>query len=261
MRRYLSRDRVALVAAVVAPLAVCVVLVPFRTSFSNTNVAILLVVVITAVAANGHRVAGALAALSAAMWFEFFFTQPYEHFNITRSADIQTAVLLLAVGLAVSQLAARARRLRVVAITDARYLARVHDTAVLAQSATSAYAVVDHVRQQLADLLNLRGCRFEYGKLLGHPPRLEQDGTVMWGRFRWDVDRLGMPHDDIELRATANGHYYGRFMLQTVPDRVPPLEARLVAVTLADQAAAALDAASSTQENGITEAAVRRPEP
>lgn len=261
MRRYLSRDRVALVAAVVAPLAVCAVLLPFRTGFSNTNVALVLVVAVTAVAATGQRIAGALAALSAAVWFEFFFTQPYGHFNITRSADIQTAVLLLAVGLAVSQLAARARRLRVVAITDAGYLARIHDTAVLAQSATSAYTVVDHVGGQLIDLLNLRGCRFEYGKLLGHPPRLEEDGTVMWGRFRWDVERLGMPHDELELRATANGHYYGRFMLQAVPDRVPPLEARLVAVTLADQAAAALDAASSTQSSGVTKSVAPRPEP
>jgi hypothetical protein len=247
MRRHLSRDRVALVAAVVAPLAVCAVLVPFRASFSNTNVALALVVVVTAVAANGHRFAGALAALSAAVWFDFFFTRPYEHFTITRSADIQTAVLLLGVGLAVSQLAARARRLRVVAITDAGYLARIHDTAVLAQSAASPYAVVDHVRQQLTGLLDLRGCRFEYGKLIGHPPRLEQDGTLLWGRIRWDVDRLGLPHDDIELRAVGNGRYQGRFILTPVPGHIPPLEARLVAVTLADLVGAALDAARSTQ--------------
>ncbi len=250
MARYPSRDRVALVAAVVAPLAVCAVLVPFRTTFSNTNVALVLVVVITAVAANGHRFAGALTALFGALWFDFFFTKPYEHFTIARSADIQTAVLLLLVGLAVSQLAARARRLKVVTITDAGYLARIHDTAVMAQSATSPHAVVDYVREQLTDLLNLRGCRFEYGKLLGYPPRLEQDGTLIWARMRWDVDRLGLPQDDIELRAMGNGHYYGRFMLQPTPGHVPPLEARLVAVTLADQAGAALDTAGSAQNSG-----------
>ena len=63
--------------------------------------------------------AGGLAAVSAAVWFGFFFTVPYYRFTIRSSADITTAVLLVVTGLAVSQLAARARRLKVIAITDA----------------------------------------------------------------------------------------------------------------------------------------------
>jgi K+-sensing histidine kinase KdpD len=39
------------------------------------------VVVVVAVAATGNRVAGALAALSAATWFDFFFTLPYPGFR------------------------------------------------------------------------------------------------------------------------------------------------------------------------------------
>ncbi|MFD7164478.1 hypothetical protein [Streptomyces violascens] len=38
----------------------------------------------------------------------------------------------------------------------------------------------------------------------------------------------------------GNGHYYGRFMLRPGYTGVVPLQARLVAVTLADQAGAAL---------------------
>jgi hypothetical protein len=49
MTRYLTRDRIAIVAALAAPLAVAAVLVPFRASWSNTNVALLLVVVIVEV--------------------------------------------------------------------------------------------------------------------------------------------------------------------------------------------------------------------
>ncbi|WP_246144956.1 DUF4118 domain-containing protein, partial [Actinacidiphila oryziradicis] len=107
-------------------------LVPFRTNFSNANAALVLVVAVVAVAAIGNRLAGAIAALSAAAWFDLFLTRPYERLTITRSADVTTAILLLAVGLAVSQLAARARRLQIVAITDADYLAQIHDTAQLA---------------------------------------------------------------------------------------------------------------------------------
>ena len=83
-------------------------------------------------------VAGALAALSAAAWFDFFFTVPYERFTIRSSADITTAVLLLLVGLAVSQLAARARRLKVTAITDAGYLALVSGLARAPESLPDA---------------------------------------------------------------------------------------------------------------------------
>jgi hypothetical protein len=243
--RYLTRDRIAVLAALVAPLGAAAILLPFRASWSNTNVALLLVVVIVGVAAIGNRVAGALAAVWAAAWFDFFFTLPYYRFTIRRSADVTTAVLLLLTGLAVSQLAARARRLKVVAITDAGYLAQIHETASMGNSARSPDAVVDHVKAQLIGLLDLEGSRFEYGSLLGHPPRLETDGTVMVGHARRDVEQFGLPGDEIELRTFGNGQYYGRFMLKPKPGSKPSLQARLVAVTLADQAGRALGASQA----------------
>jgi hypothetical protein len=95
--------------------------------------------------------------------------------------------------------------------------------------------VVDHVRQELTDLLGLSACRFEYGTLIGRPPRLLKDGSVT-GTSAW-------PQDEIELRTYGNGHYLGRFMMTPGPGPEPPLQARLVAVTLADQTGAALDTA------------------
>jgi len=242
MTRYLTRDRAAILAALVAPLAAAAVLLPFRASWPNTNVALLLVVLVVGVAATGNRVAGALAALWAAIWFDFFFTLPYYRFTIRSSADVTTAVLLLLTGLAVSQLAARSRRLKVIAITDAGYLAQLHETAALAKSATFPDAVVDHVKEQLTGLLDLEGARFEYGSLLGHPPRLEPDGTVTIAHSPWDVEQWGLPREEIELRTFGNGQYYGRFMLKAKPDSKPSLQARLVAITLADQAGRALAA-------------------
>ncbi|WP_417851947.1 DUF4118 domain-containing protein [Streptomyces lutosisoli] len=126
------RDRLALAAALAGPFLVALALVPFRTDLSRTNAALILVVVVVAVAAIGSRAAGALAALSAAAWFDFFLTRPYERFSISGS-------------------------------------------------------------------------------------------------------------DDIELRAYGNGHYLGRFMLSPGPGAVPPLQARLVAVALADRTGGALD--------------------
>ena len=98
MTHYLTRDRAALAAALVAPLAAAAVLLPFRSSWPNTNVALLLVVAVVAVAAIGNRAAGAIAAIGAAVWFDFFFTLPYGRFTIRSSADVTTFVLLLVVG-------------------------------------------------------------------------------------------------------------------------------------------------------------------
>jgi len=80
--RYLTRDSAAVAAGVLVPLAVAAVLLPLRSGWSNTNVALLLVVAVVAVAAIGNRLAGALAAVSAAAWFDFFFTVPYYRFTI-----------------------------------------------------------------------------------------------------------------------------------------------------------------------------------
>ena len=249
MRRHVMWGPVSLVVAGLVPLAVSAILLPLRGHVANTNVALLLVVAVVAVGVLGHRMAGAVAAVSAAAWFDFFFTRPYERFTISDSSDITTAVLLLAVGLAVSQLAARARRFEITAVTDAGYLARIHDTALLARSANSVPVIVDHVRDQLTDLLGLRGCRFEYGSLLGHPPRLEQDGSITIGRSGqrrriWATDQLGMPAQEVEVRLFGTGRYVGRFLLDPMPGSVPSREALVVAVTLVDQVGAAVDALS-----------------
>jgi hypothetical protein len=124
-------------------------------------VALLLVVAVVAVAVAGNRIAGALAAVSAAAWFDFFYTLPYEDFS--RSAD-------------------------------------------------SPGEVVEHVRKQLIGLLGLRECRFEYGMLLGKPPRIQPDGPR--------------------------------------PGSRPPQQARLVAVTLAELAGYALGATAPAAGTG-----------
>ncbi|MEE4422193.1 DUF4118 domain-containing protein [Streptomyces bugieae] len=245
--QYPLRDRIALGAALAGPLALGLVLVPFRTGVSHTNLALIFVVAVVAISALGNRFAGAIAALSSACWFDFLLTRPYQQFTIAGTGDLETAVLLLAVGLVVSQLAARARTMRMIAITDAAHLARLHDTARLVHSG-SPDAVVGQVRQQLVDVLGLAGCRFEYGTLLGHPPRLDQDGGLVVARRRWDIERLGWPEGEVELRVAAEGLFLGRFMLSPVAGSVPSLQARLVAVSLADQAGAALSGARPVPE-------------
>jgi len=220
------------------PFAAAAVLLPFR--FSRPNTKALVVVVI--------------AAIGTAVWFDFLFTLPYQRFTVRSSAEVTTFVVLPVVGVIVSQLAAYARRLRVVAITDERYLAQIDQAAALAQTATSPEVVVEHVCQQLIGLLDLRADRCEHARPLGQPPRLQADGAVVTGRGRWDVDKDGLPGEEIELRVFGNGQYCGRFMLTPKPGSRPSLQARLVAVALAEQAGRALAAGAPLASTGQNQA-------
>jgi hypothetical protein len=158
-------------------------------------------------AANGHRTAGILAAISAAVWFDFFWTVPYERFTITRHTDLETTVLLLAVGAAVSELAARGRRARHVVVRDTSYMEALRSTSDLIADGHDSREVIDQVQAQLVALLGLRAARFEQGRLLGHPPQLTADGTLVWGEVRWNIDEHGFPSEDARVAGLLRPPY------------------------------------------------------
>jgi len=106
----------------------------------------------------------------------------------------------------------------------------------------SAPALIDQVSTQLAQLLSLRSCVFQYGVAgLGRPARLHRDGSVTIGQLRWAVDGEGLPADtDLELLVVGGGIFQGRFLMTPAPGARPALERRLLAVAFADQVGAAL---------------------
>ncbi len=232
------RDRIALVLGVVLPCALAATLAQFRSDFANTDAALVLVAVVVLIAANGHRIAGVLAAVSAAVWFDFFLTKPYERLAIKDRVDVETTVLLVAVGAAVTELAVRGRRQRVLAQTDASYLDAIASTAALINSSASLPAVANHVSSQLTSLLGLRGCRFESGRY-GGLPRLDDDGQIRTAGVEWDLDQFGMPDTEVELLSRCEGVAFGRFVLRPTPGVTPPLLARRISSMLATQVAAA----------------------
>jgi K+-sensing histidine kinase KdpD len=229
------------IAALAAPLALTAILVPFRHSFPNTDAALALILVVVAVAANGYRLAGYLAALSAAVWFDFFLTRPYEHFSITRRADIETTVLLLVIGAAVTELAVWGRRQHAAASRRAGYLDGINAAARAVAAGESPGQLIDEVSGRLTELLSLRMCKFEYGKAgLGRPARLRSDGQVVTQHRTWNVPVEGLPDTDIELLVENAGVLQGRFLMRAKPDAHPTLEQRLVAIAFAEQVGAAL---------------------
>src|SRR5215471_11223027 len=226
VQTWLSRDRLAVVAALAAPLLLTVILVPFRTSFPNTDAALALILVVVAVAANGYRLAGYLAALSAAVWFDFFLTRPYEELTITRRADIETTVLLLVIGVAVTEIAVWGRRQHAAASRRAGYLDGINAAAQAAAAGDSPSELIDQVSASLSELLSLRSCVFQYGKAgLGNPARLLSNGQVVLGQRTMDVAAQGLPDQtDIELLVETGGVFQGRFLMRANPGARPTLE-------------------------------------
>jgi len=49
-------------------------------------------------------------------------------------------------------------------------------------------------------------------RLLGHPSSLEQAAPASRASKNWGVDRLGLPHEDIEPRVVGIGHFRGWFL-------------------------------------------------
>lgn len=241
--RVISRHRPAVVVvAALAPLLACALIVPFRDGVANTNAALALVLVVVAAAASGIRAAGVVAALSGALWFDFFLTEPYHRFSIADRADIETAVLLVLVSLAVTEVALWGRRQQGVASRQEGYLSGVVSTAgLVAAGGSRPETLIEHVADQLVEVLGIDDCRFDSapGPELA---RLRGDGTVVRGSQTVNVDRYGLPTDtEVELPVQHDGIDHGRFLL-TASTRIarPSLSQRQVAVVLADQVGAAL---------------------
>ena len=106
-----ARPWVIAVAAAV-PLALCAVIGAAPDSVPDASAAVALVVVIVAASATGIRAAGLVAAVSSAVWFDFFLTSPTAALRSTARRTSRSRVLLLLVGFAVTELALWGQRQR-----------------------------------------------------------------------------------------------------------------------------------------------------
>lgn len=242
-----GRRRLAVVAGLVAPWVVGLLLVPFRDVVARTNAALVLVVVVVAMAALGERVAGPVAALSAGACFDFLLTRPYQSFTIAGRDDVETAVLLVAVGVIVGELAIWGHRQQARYSRSRGYLDGIREALESVAADAPAEVLVERVRAQLHSILGLAACRFEPGPALegggGAHPVLRPDGEVAVDGAVCDIRHFGLPvSHDIELPVGRGGHEVGRFWLTARPESRPALEGRLVAVALADRAGAAISA-------------------
>ena len=155
-------------------------------------------------------------------------------------------MLLTLVGIAVTEIALWGRRQQARLSEREGYLTGVISAAdLVARGEAPPKVVLDFVGQQIVELLTIDSCTYAVGPPGAHA-RLERDGSITRDGSPIDVDRSGLPVNDVvELPVRRDGVVLGRFVL-TAASRVvwTTPEQRRVAVTLADQTAAAMAAVS-----------------
>jgi K+-sensing histidine kinase KdpD len=233
------------VAAVVLPLVTCAAFSAVRDSVTAAMVVLVVVLWVVAAAATGDRVAGLLAAVSGGAWFDFFLTAPYRQFAIMGSDDLEATVLLVVIGLGVTEIALWGHRQQARAAGRSGYLDGVLRTArLVAEGDTPASTLTDLVARQITEVLGADECRFVDGPVAdGRTAVLDHDGDVVRGDHTVDVDRVGLPYNDYVAVPVHRGSRVVGHFLVTATSQVtyPTAEQRRVAVLLADQVAAAVD--------------------
>lgn len=239
LRRPHARRALQLIVAVLAPLVVALIMLPWREDLPGSAAALVMVAVVVAVAARGDRAGGVLAAVSAAVWFDLLLVRPYGSFAITSRDDLETAVLLLVVGVAVTEIAVRSRHHRAGVELATHQLETISRLADLAGSDTGERTTIAAARTALREVLGGGEVRFERTGL-GGMPRLHADGRLTSDDVVWPVAQVGLPPMPFEILAERGGVGYGRFVVQAAAGTPATTTALQVAKVLADLTATAL---------------------
>jgi hypothetical protein len=241
-----GRKLIGLAGGGLGAIVVALLLVPFREDIDNANLALILVLVVVLAAIVGDRASAVLAAITGTMAFDFFLTRPYASMRIESADDIETVIILLAVGLLVGEVAARGRRSRRERERAADAIARVHRVAArIAESGPldsegRLRTVIDEVIGELIALLRLHDCYIEFAPFQWPLPRLERSGAIEASEHQFSSGGFMLPEWGLGLPVLQAGTEVARLVLLGDPEVSVTIEERVVAVALADQLGSAL---------------------
>jgi K+-sensing histidine kinase KdpD len=228
-----------------APILVAAALVSIRGEVRNTNVALVLALVVVAAGALGGRSAGMVSGVTAAASFDFFHTRPYLSLLVHQVDDVEMTILLLVLGLVSGHMAWKARvaaRQRDGGRGGLEQIRLLADKVARGADSTDVIALA---RAELIDLFRLVDCQFEAAPFADRLDlaQLERNGVVAHTRYRLqpagDLE-VELPAEGIALPVLCRGQIVGRFILDFGPSAGATLEQRIVAIALADQVGASL---------------------
>jgi K+-sensing histidine kinase KdpD len=211
-----------------------------RDRVGTANAVLVLVVLVVGAAALGGRLSGVTTAVIAAVAFDFFLTVPYYSLTIASSDDIETFVLLLAIGLIVSELTIQRERIRLDANRSRALLdglLRVSEHVQQCRSVADTWAVAEVA---LVKGLGLLDCRYEpASEALSPIPEISSDDLVPpTKRFSgrgWDL-----PSGGAALPVAFGHRHLGRIVLTPGLRRGVTIEERRFAIAIAAQVGVAI---------------------
>lgn len=230
----------AMLGGTVGTMVVAGSLSAVRAQVGQVVPALALVVVVVLAAAAGGRMAGAYTAVSAALSFNFWHTQPYMSLAIHNATDIGVTLLLLAVGLLVGELAAAREHQARASAEDHNMLALLELHTDLVAAGASLSEVWAVTRRALMAELRVASARFEpAGTYQDRLPRIAPGEMLSNQRLSYVGHGFELPEEGAELPVTMNGEALGRIVLVPTPGWGASIKARRFAVTLAEQFAVA----------------------
>jgi K+-sensing histidine kinase KdpD len=211
-----------------------------RDRVGTANAVLVLVVLVVGAAALGGRLSGVTTAVIAAVAFDFFLTMPYYSLTIASSDDIETFVLLLAIGLIVSELTIQRERIRLDANRSRALLDGLLRVSEHVQQGRSVADTWEVAEVALVRGLGLLDCRYEPAtEALSPLPEITSDDLVPpTKRFSgrgWDL-----PLGGAALPVDFGDRRLGRIVLAPGLRRGVTIEERRVALAIAAQVAVAL---------------------
>jgi K+-sensing histidine kinase KdpD len=241
------------VGAFVASLLIGLLIEPFRGTIGLENVVICYLLVVVVAAAIGGRAAGIVAAVSAALAYDFFLTTPYHTLVIDSLAQVITVSLLVATGVVVS-IGGRVRR-RSAAIAEAhadaiRVLHRVTETAAAggAVDRVAAEGLQRLLGARRVSILRRSPAGFTVTLDIGEtrPPldlealtHLDREGRIPPGHHRVLDGTMVLPLDGVALDLVAHQQPVGYLVI--IPGRDAPADrtTRLAVAAMANELAVA----------------------
>ena len=229
------RSWTVLVLSAALPVAVAAAWIPGRAHLPNTDLALVLVLIIGAVGWMAGWVASIGAALTASMAFDVLDTRPYGTLAISRGSDLLTALLLVVTGVLVGSGAARLVRYRHTEDSRADALAVVMEASGLVATGQEQRLVAEALAAELKRELQLVECTFRPEPPTGTRPTVARDGSLVGLITRNGAEGQLL----IDLPVWSQGDVVGHYQLFL--GRTEPSKQELrVALSLADQAGAAM---------------------
>jgi K+-sensing histidine kinase KdpD len=240
------------VGAFVASLLIGLLVEPFRATIGLENVVILYLLVVVAAAGIGGRAAGTVAALSAALAYDYFLTTPYHTLVIDTLAQVVTVALLVTTGIVVSIGGRVRRRSAAVAEAHAKAIGLLHR---VTETAATGGGAVDRVAAEgLHELLDARrvsilrrspdgfAVTVDVGETqlpidLEALTHLDREGHIPLGHHRVLDGTMVLPREGVALDLVARQRPVGYLVI--IPGRDTPADrtTRLAVAAMANELA------------------------